>query len=143
MLHDVLEAALHHVHVVREVGVGKPGNSVNGDDGHHAALPHGACHGLLGGCLAKNNHERGSRNHHNLDDDVHRERLYLCHAVDDLAGGELRADIMPDNLEHGEEHDDGEGAEEDEHGALGFFGDFLVEHGGGAAVHVFLHLRVF
>ena len=27
MLHDVLEAALHHVHVVREVGVGKPRDS--------------------------------------------------------------------------------------------------------------------
>ena len=142
MLHYIFEAALHHVHVVREVGVGEPGDSVDGHDGHHAALPHGAGHGLFGASLAEEDHEGGGRNHHDLDDDVHGERLYLRDTVHHLAGGELRADVMADNLENGEEHDDGEGAEEDEHGALGILGDFLVEHGGGAAVHVFLHFGV-
>ena len=142
VLHNILETALHHVHVVRKVGVGEPRDSVDGDDGDHAALPHGACDGLLGACLAEDNHERCCRNHHNLDDDVHGERLYLRHAVNDFAGRELRADVVADNLEDGEQHDDCEGAEEDEHGALRFFRDFLVEHGGGAPVHVFLCLRV-
>ena len=142
MLHDVFETALHHVHVVREVGVGKPCDSVNGDDGHHAALPHGACHGLLGGCLAENNHERGRSNHHNLDDDVHGERLHLRHAINYFTCRELGTNVVARNLHNGEEYDDGESTEENEHGALRFLGDFLVEHGSGIPVHIFLHLRV-
>lgn len=142
MLHDILEASLHHVHVVREVGVGEPGDSVNGDDGDHAALPHGARHGLLGTRLAADNHERRGRYHYNLDDDVHGERFYLRYAVNNLAGGELRANVVARNLHNGEEYDDGESTEENEHGALRFLGDFLVEHGSGIPVHVFLHLRV-
>ena len=142
VLHYIFEAALHHVHVVREVGVGEPGDSVDGDDGDHAALPNGPCYSLLGASLAEEHHERGGGYHDDLDDDVHGERLHLGDSVDHLAGGELRADVVAYDLENGEEHDDAEGAEEDEHGALCLFGDFLVEHGGGAAVHVFLHLRV-
>ena len=142
MLHDVLEAALHHVHVVREVGVGKPRDSVDGDDCHHAALPHGARHSLLGVRLAEYNHERCRRNHHDLDDDVHGERLDFCDAVDYFTGWELGADIVSSNLQYREQHDDGEGSDKDIHGTLRFLGDFLVEHGGGVPVHVFLHLRV-
>ena len=70
VLHYVFETALHHVHVVREVGVGEPGDSVDGDDGDHAALPNGPCDGLLGTRLAEEYHERGGGYHDDLDDDV-------------------------------------------------------------------------
>ena len=105
-------------------------------------MPHGARHSLLGVRLAEYNHERCRRNHHDLDDDVHGERLDFCDAVDYFTGWKLGADIVSRNLQYREQHDDGEGSDKDIHGTLCFFGDFLVEHGGGVPVHVFLHLRV-
>ena len=122
------EHGLHLVHVVAEVGVGHPGDAVDGDHRDHAGLPDGAGDGLLRGGLAEHDVAGGGHEHDDLDADVHLrdgDRL-----GDGLAVGRV------EHLAEREAHDHEEGAQEHEHGRLGLLGDDLVQGGGGTAVHV-------
>ncbi len=128
------EHQFHLVHVVAEVGVGQPGDAVNGDDGHHAGLPDRASHGFLGLCLAEHDIAGGRGEHDNLDADVH------LREVDGFGQGVAAFNV--DHLAECEADNHQEGAQEHEDGSLGFAGNLLVQGGGGVAVHVLVHFRV-
>ena len=132
--YQVREHQFHLVHVVAEVGVGQPGDAVDGHHGHHAALPYGAGHGRLGRGLAEHDVGCGGRQHDNLDADVHLGQ------VDGLGNGAAIGHM--EHLAEGEAHNDQKGAQEDVHRGLGLPRDNLVQRSGGVAVHVFVHLRI-
>ena len=140
---NILEACLQLGHIVGEIGVGQPGNAIDGYHSHHTRLPHRTCHCLLGTGLGKEYHEGGCRNHDYLDDDVHADGLHDGRAVvGHLAAIERRTDVETNDLHERVEHDDCEGAYKDIDRQLGRRADLLVEHGGGAAIHILAHLGI-
>ena len=126
--HEPRQHGLHLFHVIAEIGIGHPGDAVDGDHRDHAGLPHGARDGLLRGGLAKHDVAGGGHQHDDLDADVHLGQ------ADGLGDGLSAVDM--DHLAEGEAHDHQQRTQEDEHRGLGFLGDDLVQGGGGGAVHV-------
>ena len=131
--YKVGQHGLHLAHVVAEIGVGQPGDAINGHHSHHAALPHRTGHGLLRLCLTEDNHQGCSRNHDNLDDDIHGQRFSV----------ELGQQVAAKHLNEREHDDDAQGGQEDIDGAPRLRGNLLVERGGTAAIDVFILLGVF
>ena len=125
---DVGQHQLHLVEVIGEVSVGQPGNTVDSHNGHHTRLPYRTCHSLLGLCPAEDNHEGSSGNHHDLDDNVHLQRLTVPR------GQQRREDSKHDN--------DQQSGKEYEHSILRLPGNILVERGSRVAVDVVIILGI-
>ena len=140
---DALQTILHLGHIIAEICISQPGDTIDSDNCNHTRLPYSARNRFLWLSLSKQNHTCCGCNHDNLDDEIHLQRLDFGSAVSKgLSGLEVRTNINIKNLADREENDNTEGEEEDINRTLCLRSNLLVEQGGRVAIHVLIEFGV-
>ena len=120
VLDDTFQHRLNLRHIMTEIGVGHPCDTVDSYHGYHTGLPYRTGYGFLGAGLAEDDHQRGGRNHDDLDDLVHLEALQVGHL----------------GQEDSEHHHHCQCAKEDKHAVLGRLRDLTIQGCGRITINI-------